>query len=59
MVSAPPVGNVNGNVGTFDPMNVSVGSELVLSLTQTQNGSQILVQRLGSHDQRNIQLWDL
>jgi hypothetical protein len=40
--SAPPVGNVNGNVGTFDPMNVSVGSELVLSLTQTQNGSQIL-----------------
>ena len=40
--SAPPVGNVNGNVGTFDPMNVSVGSELVLSLTQSQNGSQIL-----------------
>lgn len=40
--SAPPVGNVNGNVGTFDPNNVTVGSELVLSLTQTQNGSQIL-----------------
>jgi beta-glucanase (GH16 family) len=40
--SAPPVGNANGNVGTFDPMNVSVGSDLVLSLTQTQNGSQIL-----------------
>jgi len=40
--SAPPVGNVNGNVGTFDPMNVSLGTELVLSLTQTQNGSQIL-----------------
>jgi len=40
--SAPPVGNANGNVGTFDPVNVSVGSELVLSLTQTQNGSQIL-----------------
>jgi hypothetical protein len=40
--SAPPVGNVNGNVGTFDPMNVSIGSALVLSLTQTQNGSQIL-----------------
>ena len=40
--SAPPVGNVSGNVGTFDPMNVAVGSELVLSLTQTQNGSQIL-----------------
>ena len=39
--SAPPVGNVNGNVGTFDPNNVTVGSELVLSLTQTQNGSQI------------------
>jgi beta-glucanase (GH16 family) len=35
------VGNVNGNVGTFDPNNVTVGSELVLSLTQTQNGSQI------------------
>ena len=40
--SAPPAGNANGNVGTFDPMNVSVGSELVLSLTQTQNGSQVL-----------------
>jgi len=40
--SAPPVGNANGNVGTFDPMNVTVGSELVLSLTQTQSGSQIL-----------------
>ncbi len=40
--SAPPVGNVNGNVGKFDPNNVTVGSELVLSLTQTQNGSQIL-----------------
>jgi beta-glucanase (GH16 family) len=39
--SAPPVGNVNGNVGTFDPNNVTVGTELVLSLTQTQNGSQI------------------
>ncbi len=33
---------MNGNVGTFDPINVAVGSELVLSLTQTQNGSQIL-----------------
>src|SRR5437764_682264 len=40
--SAPPVGNTNGNVGTFDPKNVSVGAELVLSLTQTQQGSQIL-----------------
>jgi len=40
--SAPPVGNVNGNVGTFDPNNVTVGSELALSLTQTQQGSQIL-----------------
>jgi beta-glucanase (GH16 family) len=40
--TAPPVGNVNGNVGTFDPKNVTVGSELVLSLTQTKNGSQIL-----------------
>ena len=40
--SAPPVGNTNGNVGTFDPMKVSVGSELVLSLTQIQSGSTIL-----------------
>ncbi len=40
--TAPPVGNKNGNVGTFDPMNVTVGSELVLSLTQTQDGSKIL-----------------
>src|SRR5207253_915374 len=40
--SAPPVGNTTGNVGTFDPKNVSVGSELVLSLTQTQQGGQIL-----------------
>jgi beta-glucanase (GH16 family) len=40
--NAPPVGNANGNVGTFSPMNVSVGSELVLSLTQTQQGSTIL-----------------
>ena len=29
-------------MGIFDPNNVSVGSELVLSLTQTQQGSQIL-----------------
>ena len=41
--TAPPVGNVNGNVGTFDPMNVSVGSELVLSLTQTQQGSSTIL----------------
>ena len=40
--TAPPVGNVNGNVGSFDPNNVTVGSELVLSLTQTQQGSQVL-----------------
>jgi Glycosyl hydrolases family 16 len=39
--TAPPVGNVNGNVGTFDPNNVTVGSELVLALTQTNNGSGI------------------
>jgi len=39
--TAPPVGNVNGNVGTFDPNNVTVGSELVLALTQTKNGSGI------------------
>jgi beta-glucanase (GH16 family) len=39
--SAPPVGNTNGNVGKFDPNNVSIGSELVLSLTQTQSGSTI------------------
>ncbi len=36
------MGNANGNVGTFDPNNVSVGSELVLSLTQTQSGGKIL-----------------
>jgi len=36
--SAPPAGNANGNVGTFDPKNVSVGSELVLSLTQNSSG---------------------
>jgi beta-glucanase (GH16 family) len=39
--TAPPVGNVNGNVGTFDPNNVTVGSELALSLTQTKNGTGI------------------
>jgi hypothetical protein len=44
--TAPPAGNVNGNVGTFDPNNVTVGSELVLAMTQTQNGSQI--QSVGS-----------
>ncbi len=40
--SAPRVGNINGNVGTFHPSNVSVGSQLVLSLRQTRQGSQIL-----------------
>ena len=40
--SAPRVGNVNGNVGSFSPSNVSVGSQLVLTLKQTRNGSQIL-----------------
>ena len=44
--TAPPVGNINGNVGTFDPNNVTVGSELALALTQTQNGSGI--QSVGS-----------
>jgi beta-glucanase (GH16 family) len=39
--TAPPVGNMNGNVGTFDPNNVTVGSELVLALTQTNDGSGI------------------
>jgi beta-glucanase (GH16 family) len=29
-------------VGTFDPNHVSLGSELVLTLTQTQQGGQIL-----------------
>jgi len=29
-------------VGTFDPQHVSVGSELVLTLTQTESGGQIL-----------------
>jgi hypothetical protein len=39
--TAPPVGNINGNVGTFDRNNVTVGSELALALTQTKNGSGI------------------
>lgn len=36
--TAPPAGNLNGNVGTFDPDNVAVGSELVITLTQTIDG---------------------
>ena len=40
--SAPRVGNLNGNVGTFYVSNVSLGSELVLTLKQTRSGSQIL-----------------
>jgi len=40
--TAPPVGNVNGNVGTFSTSNVAVGNEIVLTLTQTQQGSEIL-----------------
>ena len=40
--TAPPVGNVNGNTGTFSPSNVSVGSELVLTLNQEQQGGGIL-----------------
>lgn len=40
--SAPRVGNVNGNVGTFSSSNVSIGSYLVLSLKQTRQGSKIL-----------------
>lgn len=33
---------MNGNTGSFDPKNVTVGSDIVLSLTQTQSGSEIL-----------------
>ena len=40
--TAPPVGNVNGNGGTFSPSNVSVGSELILTLSQKQQGSGIV-----------------
>jgi hypothetical protein len=40
--NAPPVGNLNGNVGTFAKANVSIGSELVLTLKQTRSGSKIL-----------------
>ena len=40
--TAPPVGNVNGNVGSFSTSNVAVGNEVVLTLTQTQQGTQIL-----------------
>jgi len=39
---APSVGNVNGNVGKFLVSDVSLGSQLVLTLTQTRSGSQIL-----------------
>jgi beta-glucanase (GH16 family) len=39
---APPVGNTNGNVGSFNRQNVNVGSELVLTLTQTRQGTKIL-----------------
>ena len=40
------MGNINGNVGTFDPNNVTVGSELALALTQTKSGGGI--QSVGS-----------
>jgi beta-glucanase (GH16 family) len=40
--NAPPVGNTNGNVGTFAKANVAIGSELVLTLKQTRSGSKIL-----------------
>jgi beta-glucanase (GH16 family) len=39
--TAPPVGNVNGNTGTFSPSNVSVGSDLILTLSQVQQDSGI------------------
>jgi beta-glucanase (GH16 family) len=40
--TAPPVGNTNGNTGAFSTANVAVGNEIVLTLTQTEQGSQIL-----------------
>jgi len=40
--TAPPVGNVNGNVGTFSPANVSAGSELILTLQQAEQDGGIL-----------------
>jgi beta-glucanase (GH16 family) len=40
--NAPPVGNANGNVGTLSASQVTVGNELVLALTQTQQGDQVL-----------------
>jgi len=40
--TAPPVGNVNGNIGSFSPSNVSVGSELILTLNQEQQGGGIV-----------------
>jgi len=40
--TAPPAGNVNGNVGTFSPSNVGVGSDLVLTLNQVQQDGGIL-----------------
>jgi beta-glucanase (GH16 family) len=39
--NAPSVGNKNGNVGTFVKSNVSIGSELVLTLKQVRSGSTI------------------
>lgn len=40
--TAPPAGNVNGNVGTFSPSNVRVGSDLILTLNQMQQDGEIL-----------------
>lgn len=40
--TAPPAGNVNGNSGTFSPSNVSMGSDLVLTLNQVEQEGGIL-----------------
>jgi hypothetical protein len=53
--NAPPVGNKNGNVGTFVKANVSIGSELVLTLKQTRSGSTILSSGAEVGTTRNFQ----
>ena len=54
--TAPPVGNINGNVGTFDPKNVTVGSELVLGTHTNQERQRDPVRRVGGHQQADFHL---
>ncbi len=52
--TAPPVGNVNGNSGSFLASNVSVGSDLVLTLTQLQQGGGISSSGAEVHTKQNF-----